>query len=217
VSDVACRYDRLRQRTSIAHLNTKIPTISHTNHKTMRSTLMMLALAALSTSTVIERGSTAGGLSNVIADATELAADLNKLVTAIDVSGCNTCAYTNNQLLLMLVQAGECEIDAGNVTQSLGNSASFNNADSQQLGNVFMSTLQPAMTSMVNDLVAHSKAFSTNTAVAATILSEASVSAMSIVSAVVTKVTGPTATADASSYSSVLHSALNSAKAVYPL
>jgi len=178
----------------------------------MRCTLLSLALVALASANPLDRRqTTAGGVSNVILDVSDLAKDLNKVTAQINK------AYTSDNLNTFYNLAGTCSFDSGNVTASLGNSGHFSQADSVKLGAALVSTLQPAVTSMASNLVAHKASFQAASATvqASVILNYLSADAMSIASSVVGQVSGPTASSEALAASSALASAFSSAKAVW--
>jgi hypothetical protein len=185
----------------------------------MRATLLSLALAALAAASPLEeRQTTAGGLSNVLSDISLLASGLGKMGAAIGAPGGNSAAYSSQQLNTFYDVTQNTGYDAGNVSASLGNSATFNQADSVKLGAALISTLKPAVTSMASQLVAHKAGFQAASATAqvSIILGFVSGDAMGIASTVIGKLTGPTAAADASAASSTLASVFASARAAYP-
>jgi hypothetical protein len=178
----------------------------------MRYSLLSFALAALATANPLERRQTsAGGLSNLLLDVTDLARDMGKMSAQISKP------YTSDGLNAFYGLAGTCAFDSGNVTASLGNSGKFNQADSVKLGAALLSTLNPAVTSMASNLVAHKASFqaASATAQASVILHYVSVDAMSIASVVAGQVSGPTAVPEAAAQSSALASAFSSAWAVW--
>lgn len=185
----------------------------------MRAALLSLALVALAAASPLEeRQTTAGGVTNVISDVSLLSSQLGKMDTAIQAPGGNSVAYTQNQLNAFFDATSPCFYYNGNVSASLGNSATFNQADSAKLGSALISSLKPAVTKVVSDLVAHKAGFvaASASAQASQILGYVSGDAMGIASTVIGKVTGPTATAEASAISSSLAAVFASAKAAYP-
>jgi len=187
----------------------------------MHAALLSLALAALAAATPLETRqteTTAGGLSNVIGDISILSSGLGQMDAAIIAPGGNSVAYTSDQLNTFYGVTSDCPYYVGNVTSSLGNSGTFNQADSAKLGAALVSTLKPAVTAMVKHLVAHKAGFqsASASAQASQILGYVSGDAMGIASSVIGKVSGPTATAEASAVSSSLAAVFASARAAYP-
>jgi hypothetical protein len=175
----------------------------------MQFTILTLSLAALAACNPVERRmSTVSSVTGVISNVDSLTGSLGTVHAQIH-SGMTSAAVP-----AILSYSNTCALVASNVTAALTNSNTFNQADSAKLGAALISGLQPTVTTFVNNLVAQQNAFEAAQANGqpAVILKYLSADVVAIASAVIDKVSGPTAVAEAEAALQTLETLLKSAK-----
>ncbi|KAK4498662.1 hypothetical protein PRZ48_009172 [Zasmidium cellare] len=178
---------------------------------------LVIAFAALAAAGIVDkRQTTAGGYNNVVKDINIALSDINKVKSDLDVNSSPTYQYTGDQLYALFNDNQQVLYDAGNLTQALQNSNTFNSGDSNNLASIVTASFLPTLTSLLNDLQTHYPGFSSQGVQGAvsSILRQDSSSAAALASAFVTKVSGP-ATTVAPKVSSSITSAFNKALSVY--